>query len=65
MIANLRKMRNKISNLKLNERSIDFIILYILIYSCQGSKYNISKYMLAQKELLMLYLVIKRLRSIE
>ena len=65
MVADLRKIRDEISNLKLNERSIDFIISCVLIYSCQGPEYDIPKYMLAQKEPLTSHLVVERLRSVE
>ena len=65
MAADLRKMRDEISNLKPNEGSINFMISYILIHSCQEPKYDIPKYMLAQKEPLTLHLIIERLRSIE
>ena len=63
--ADLRKMRDEISNLKPNEGPTNFIISYILIHNCQGPEYDIPKYMLAQKEPLTSHLIIKRLRSIE
>ena len=40
-------MRDEISNLKPNEGFIDFMMSCVLIYGCQGSEYDIPKYMLA------------------